>query len=957
VNNQMVLKRSVLAVALTLTSSHLVLAQTAADAAPQKVIITGSNIKRTSLEGSSSVQTITAKDIAAVGATTVQELLHSIPSFGTGASIDTVDGGFSKGASTASLRGLGSSSTLILLNGRRISASAYADPNDGQSTVYDLNNIPVSVIEKVEILLDGASAVYGSDAIAGVINFITKKTFKGLELSGSYRGNDDNEFNRKTVTGTFGFGDLATQNYNFFATAELSERDSTGIKDVKDVQLAQLAHVNYRLNALSSRESDQPIFYRETSPGGGRFSNTRTRQSGIIAQTSGCAPGNIITGNAELSNLTPNSALNGLTFCNFDTNDYSEAQAAGKDANVLGVFTYNFGPNLTSFTEFGYNRSERTYLGAPRSFRSTSSTTVFALSGAPQQFQVILPIGHPDNPFANARSAVSYRFTNTQGGSDNTNESYRIVTGLKGSVGQWDWETAFLWNRVERTEHLNGLLYRPTLDLINTQNRTLAQTAADPTATYRTEEQGFAQVTQLDAKASTEFGKLPGGKFGLAFGGEIREDKIGLTPDAATQRGDIVGLSNSTADGQRTVSAAFIELTAPLLKTLEVDLAARYDKYPNLSGSTTPKIGAKWTPNNIIAFRGTYSEGFRAPALTQVSPGGVQFFDTVSDAVRCPDGNNPVPGAEDADCSKSISGSSAANPTLKPETAKSYTFGIILAPTKDLDILIDWYRIRKIDETTLLSSQFVVDHSADYPGAVIRDTNVANLLTDANGNPIPGTGPIFQVGNAYINQGSTEVRGIDFQFAFRKNLGEYGKLSSQFDLNYVLAYKNAVRPGDREANVAGANGGLSDFAIAVGDIPRVRAQFSLTWTKGNHDLTGTASFVDSVSLLRRTNNSEIYPVPYCHYGRGQPEDAFQIDDLPRFSDYTSDCEVRSWTTFGLNYRYSGFKNSTLNLNIQNIFDTAAPYDPRSTYTNRGFNSDLHNGQGRTFRLTYAYKFK
>ena len=170
-NQKLVLKRSVIAVAMAV-AAQAAFAQEA-QAPVQKVFVTGSNIKRADKEGSSPVQTVSAKQIAATGANTVAELLHSIPAFGSGASVDGSDGGFSNGASTASLRGLGSSSTLILLNGRRITASAYADPNQGKSAVYDLNTIPISAIERVEIFKDGASAVYGSDAIAGFINFIT----------------------------------------------------------------------------------------------------------------------------------------------------------------------------------------------------------------------------------------------------------------------------------------------------------------------------------------------------------------------------------------------------------------------------------------------------------------------------------------------------------------------------------------------------------------------------------------------------------------------------------------------------------------------------------------------------------------------------------------------------------------------------------------------------------------
>ncbi|CDG86007.1 TonB-dependent receptor domain-containing protein [Janthinobacterium agaricidamnosum] len=951
-------KRSVVAVALTLGSSHVVMAQASpAEPAVHKVFVTGSNIKRAEKEGSSPVQIVGARDIATTGATTVAELLHSIPAFGSGASVDVIDGGFSRGAATASLRGLGSSSTLVLLNGRRIAASAYADPNQGKSAVYDLNAIPLSAIERVEIFKDGASAVYGSDAIAGVINFITKSDYRGLEMSASISANGDNAFGRKNASGIFGFGNLAQDGYNGFISFDVAKRDRTAIKDVKGIEAAMYADINGRLNPYSSSLSNQPFFYREVRPGA--FATSLSQGKDIINR-SNCDPSQRLVGNAAAHNLTATDPLIGRTFCNYDIDDYAEAQGAGKDANLLSRVTFDLTPNVTAFTEASYSRSERTYTGAPRTFRSTSSSTAYSLSGLPQQFQIILPIGHPDNPFtaangyAPSRSAVGYRLPGAAG-NDNLNQSYRLVAGLKGSSGAFDWETAVLWNRNERTEHYNGLLYKPTLQRIMTENRTLAETAADPGATYNATNQGFSQTTQIDAKASTAFGQLAGGQAGLAFGTELRQEKIGLTPDQATQDGKIVGLANSLADGQRNVSSAFVELRTPFAKNFEMDFAGRYDKYQGMKINFVPKVGAKWTATDKIAVRGTWAEGFRAPALTQISPGGVQSFSTVKDPIRCPDGVNPLPGAEKVDCSgKSISGLSSANPDLTPEKSKSMSLGLILAPATNIDVLIDYYRIKKVDETALLGAQFVIDHADLFPGRVVRDTSPGGFVTDKNGNPIPNSGPLQQVNRTYVNQGSTQVSGVDFEVAMRNSLGEYGKLSTRLNWSYLMEFRRAERPGAVAANTAGYNGGLSDWSTSVGDNPKNRGNISTTWTRGDHALTGSIDYVGPVSLLRRSDNTVTYPVAFCHYGAGQPAGSPSLGGMPKFSNYISNCDVKSWTTLGMNYAYTGIKNLTMSFNIRNVLDTKAPYDPR--YPIEGFNSQLHNAQGRYFRVSANYKF-
>ncbi|MCG2585892.1 TonB-dependent receptor domain-containing protein [Massilia sp. TS11] len=949
---QFVLKQSVIAVAMTLATTSVALAQQAAEAPVQKVYVTGSNIKRADKETSSPVEVLTAKQIEATGANTVQELLHSIPAFGSGASVDITDGGFSKGASTASLRGLGSSSTLVLLNGRRITASAYADPNQGKSAVYDLNSIPVTALERVEVFKDGASAVYGSDAIAGVINFITKTDYTGVDLRASYAANDNNEFMTKRVSGVAGWGDLAKDKFNVMVTWDLSKRGETNMKEVRDIAVDQYAYVNARLNPLSSSISASPFFYRERTPGARNFA-TSLSLAADIKNALNCPTSEQITGDAAKHNLSATSPLIGRTFCNYDIDQYSDVQAEGNDRNAMTRITKEFANGVTSFTEIGYNRSERIYLGAPLTVPSTSATTVFSLTGVPSSFQVILPVGHPDNPFPTSRAAASFRLVGHKGGSANVNETYRVLTGLRGTTGSWDWETGLLWNRSERHETYYGMRYIPVLNKIMTENRTIAATIADPNSTVDVNNNGFASVLQFDVKASTTFGKLPGGEMGMAVGAEVREEKIGLDPDANTRAGNIVGLANSSADGQRKVSSAFVEFRAPVLKSLDLDFAARVDKYPTFPTSFIPKAGFKYAALDNLTFRGSFSKGFRAPALTQVSAGGVQSFTTVTDSLRCPDGVNPKPGADRTDCSKGISSFSAATPDLKAEKSKSWSLGAIFNPTKNVDVITEWWRIRKVDESALLSAQYVIDHESLYPGRVVRDTNPANLLVDASGKPIAGTGPISQVNRSYVNQGSTDTSGIDFEITTRTNLGEAGRLTNTLNWAYLLTYKRAERPGEREANVVGTAGGISDWATSVGDIPRHRVNYSVTWTRDVHTVTGTIDFVSSVSLLRRSENQDIYAVPYCHYGTGQPSSAYQLGGLPRYNNPA--CTVDGWTTLGLAYGYTGFKDWKLNFNVRNLLDTKAPYDPRSATT--GFNTQLHNGAGRNFRVSAAYSFK
>jgi iron complex outermembrane receptor protein len=972
-SKQILLKRSVIAVALTLATSHVVMAQVAAtDATIQKVTVTGSNIKRAAKEGTSPIQTITAKDIKDSGAKTVAELMKQVPSMGSDINQDFTSGsGFAKGVATASLRGLSSTSTLILLNGRRMTPSAYADPNNGNSTLYDLNSIPLSALEKVEILKDGASAVYGSDAIGGVINFITKKNYRGAEFGIDAGMNDDANFKRTRANGFFGFGDFDSDGYNVFMSADVSKRDRVALRDVKDIEYDKLVEMNGRFRSnYSSTISKYAQIVRETAPGSKNFGITRANMDTRRFINLGCpASEQIKVSDADGVFTKTSSTVFDRTFCNYNADQFQEAQGDAKDASGMLVGTLKISDNMSAFSEFAFTSSERAYTGSPIAIDSRLSTP-FTSTGLGVPFQPILEIGHPDNPFgtaafpgtAPARASILYRFENKRGGSNTTNENARALAGLRGSHFGFDWESAVLWNRSSRDAVTYDRLYMPTLRKLNT-GTSLATLAADPTITRNVYDKGVAEILQWDAKASTEFGKLPGGAFGLATGVELRDEKIRITPDAVLAAGEIYGLANTVIDGSRKVSSAFIELRAPILTNFEMDFAGRADKYPGLKTNFVPKVGAKWDATSSLSFRSTYSEGFRAPALVQVLPGGSQFFESgLVDPKRCEtDEETPKPNAVTADCNKSAAGTGGANPDLKPEKAKSYTLGLIYSPTSNFDVLLDFYRIRKEGEVALGSAFDALKNEDKFPQNIVRDTNPVNFVTDANGKPIPGTGPLQSIREPWINQGATEVSGVDIELKLRSQLGAWGKMSNALRASYVHSYKLAEVTGNIENNVAGKRPGLYDWQLASGpDTPRLKGSFSTSWDQGPHSAVATVNYVGSVSLMRNRDADTVYPAEFCYYGTRKPTDAVPNRNTanPRFEEFEESCKVPDWTTVSVGYTYTGFKNLSLSLNIANIFDSKAPYDPGSvSATSQGYNTGLHNNYGRYFTIGARYTFK
>lgn len=963
-NKQLVLKQSVVAVALAIAASHSAMAQNAASQPIQSVYITGSNLKRTEKEGTQPIQVITAKEIRESGAATVTELMRQVPSMGTDQNLDTNDGGFSRGVSTASLRGLSSTSTLVLLNGRRMTPAAYADPNNGNSTLYDLNSIPIGALDRIEILKDGASAVYGSDAIGGVINFITKANYQGAEVSARASANDDGKFARKGANFFAGIGNLDQDGYNVFITADVSERDRVRRADVTDIEYDTYKTLTGRFaTPYGSTVSAFPAFFRESAPGSKNFGVTRANMADRLVVNTNCDPSRQLVGSTAMG-LPATSVFIGRTFCNYDATANLEGISAGKDGSVMTRGIIKLGKDTRAFAEAAYARTQRRYTGSPITI-GTSSITNFMSTGVATPYQTILEIGHPDNPFPNARASVAYRFENLPAGNEVINENTRLLAGLQGRLASWDWESAVLYNEAAKEDTYFGRLYLPTLRKLNT-GTTLAQLAADPTLSKNTTSDDKASILQWDIKANTQFGQMGGGAVGLALGAELRREKLKMTPDELLSSGQIYGLANTIIDGERDVKSAFVEVRTPFLKNFEMDFAGRLDKYPGIKTNFVPKVGAKWSVTDSLALRGTFAKGFRAPALSQVTPGGAQFFlSNLYDPKRCEtDEETPKPGATELDCNKSAAGTGGANPDLVPEKSKSFSIGLLFSPTSNIDIGMDFYKIRKEGEVALGSASEALKNEDKHPENVLRDPNPVNWVRDANGNPIPNTGPLLMVREPWTNQGAVEVAGVDIDVAFRKNLGAWGNFSSKLTSSYTDSYTLAQHDGDVEHNLVGHNAGIVDWNLSSGlEIPRWKTNLTLSLTRGVHSFSANLNYIGPVSLLRKYNADTVYAQPFCHYGTRKPTDAEQNRNTssPLYEDYFPECSVNSWTRIGVGYTYTGFKNLSLTLNIQNLFDTKAPYDPAyGTNTSAtplaGYNEGLHNPYGRYFTVSAKYTF-
>lgn len=893
-----------LVAALAALPAGSLLAQDAATPAatePQRIVITGSNIKRIDTEGVLPVQVITAEDIRRTGYSTVTDVLRSLPASAAGGLSDSNgSASFSTGASSISLRGLGSQATLVLLNGRRIAPFAPADPNFGQASAVNIDALPLEVIERIEILRDGASAIYGSEAIAGVVNVITRQEYQGGLASLSATANDRGNYRSQNAALTFGFGDFGADRFNVFASAEFEHRTRTGFRDVDDWLIDQ-------------RFANSPIYrtgqslFSSYSPSGNYYDavfDPATQGSAIYYAFREPAPG------------CPASQIDANGACRFDIWPYADIIPKSDRFNLFVRGTAAFTPELTGFAEVAYNRTKTRFSGPPQIYGDFGSWFASA-TGQVVNVPEVLPPGHPNNPTGDY---IGYRHRFTEvGPTDNTvdSDALRVVAGLQGSAGGWDYEGAFTYS-VNNFESTNLNQIRRSVLTEGIQNGTY--NFLDPSAgaispddlRIDSTDKAKSSYTGIDFKGSRELTKLGGGPLAIAIGGEYRREKRSTTPDVNKETGEVVGFGNAAADGSRNVQTLYSELSIPFVKNVEVQLAGRVDHYSDYGTSTNPKVAASWKIAPTFSVRGSYETGFRAPSLTEIAKSDVAAFSTVTDPKRCIDG-------DEDDCALSIGVLIASNPNLKPEKSRGINVGFVWEPAPAFSTSIDYFQIKRRNEVDTLSETEILanEDSSDprYAGRVKR------------GPPDPGNpdqpGRIQSITTGYFNLGTTEVAGLDIDARLKSRIGEWGALSLLGQFTYYTKYEQSSAPGEP----------MIDY-LGYFNQPRMRGSLSFIWDYNDFSTALTGNFV---SGYKTYNPKEV--------------DEEQCDGAL----LVGICDVGAWQTFDLALAYNGFRNLGLSLVVKNLADRKPPVDP-NFYFGPYFNNDFHNPTGRLYTLSATYKF-
>jgi iron complex outermembrane recepter protein len=934
----------------------------------EKIEVTGSSIKRIADEGALPLQIITKEEMETAGIVTAEQLIASLSANGNGldnlaSNADVVDGASrgNNGATAANLRGQGSSATLILLNGRRVAAHGL---NGG---VVDLNSIPLAAVLRVEVLKDGASAIYGTDAVGGVINFILRKDFQGVTaqafIDKTEQGGGD--IYRVSVVG--GFGDLAKDGFNVMASIAHSDNKMLRGSERDFVNTFQ----SDRGLSVDTRGTPFATVFPLASNNAGvsrTILTSRATPGGALSNTlSPLLPGSTTiraNGGINVLNLPGQAGCNSLDgmqpydfnlwitpgarfACAWDTARAAVIQQPVKNTNLVSRATFALG-NHTLYAEVTASEVESAKTFSNNQISSSTATTsaLYNLT-YPLNATTTATYNRVFNAIAavfpsiqeNYGQGIAYRWRCSICGPrelTTTSKTGRVLLGAEGSIGTWDYR-AGLSQAYSETYSLvgNGYFFNdsfiPALraGIINPflgagESQTPEALAAFQAASAKGVKLygGRFELSQADASISGALFKLPAGEVMGAAGVDFRTEKWkfqGDERDLANQR-SILNVpfdnGNALSGAKRDIRAIYAEVLIPILKTLDVTVAARQDNYTGFGNTTNPKVTFRFAPTNEILFRGSYNTGFRVPTFNQLFNGASISPTSGSglvDPLSCPSlvASSTVPGCASIQPSTIFGGVA----TLGPEKSKQASVGFVVSPFKGFTANVDWWVIERTDTIQALSLATYMANYSLFTNRFFRDASGALVAVDVS----------------WINAGETSTKGVELGAKLNGNLGP-GKYTAGIDGTYLLEKKSKV--------VKSVPFGPSEIAnfTRSGDLGlRWKHTASFGYRQGNWNGTLTQLYRSGYkdAVLPGVANGTVVP--------------------PNLNP-----TVDSYTLYNVSLTYSGIKNLRLTGGIKNLLNTDPPFSAAyDTNTGAGSSWEPRVGdpRGRAFTFLINYDFK
>lgn len=994
-----------------------------AEAAPaerreQTIIVVGSHIQGARTTEALPVTLIGEEQLAAIGADSGDDLFRAIPQMGDVTFNSTYLPQSSNAArgdvGSVNLRNLGIGNTLVLLNGRRVVLHPTSRANENLVPVltYNTNAIPTAGVSRVEVLRDGAAAIYGADAVAGVVNTVLREVNQGGDITVQYGAAEGTDLRQIDVNGNFGtdFAD-GRGNVSVFL-------GYTGRTDLSSTDQDWTATADRRgFFTGTDFEGVGTLDRRSTISGWGNFAAVGTgtiRQNGTALTTGGGAFAIIPSANgncvADISGdvclRSGNRATTGA-----DRNTRYDTNAVGismlpevERINLFSTFRYDMPNGMSTFGELGYYTAETEALQQSPTILSSARITVPSSNYWNPFGPVTFENGEANSnrlpglnisPDGADVTLTSYRFDDFGLSNVNVeNHQFRFLTGLRGEVAGFDWEGALLYSRASVRDAQDGVsstrlqeaLAWSTPNAYNPFNggnpaypsgrdTNLSNAAAVDHARIRTERYSRTSLAQLDFKLSRpDLFTLPGGDVGVATGVELRRDlqlddrdrHVDGTftfTDSVTGvevASDLVGTSDTPdTRGSRTVSSAYVEfavplvspeMNIPLVESLEMQAAGRYENYSDFGDIAKPKVALSWTVIDGLRFRGSWAQSFRAPNLEQINATVVSRSNTRTDWVRCEADVRAGRIADFTDCTGygfATTGRRSGNPDLEAETADTWTVGTVLQPRifpdnfGDLTLTADLWNVEQegligiYGEGNALILDYLLRTQGSSNPDVIRAAPTADEIAAFAGTGLDPVGRVLYVNDAYRNLQPQTLRGVDFSAALALDETPLGRFDFNVNVAHLLEYERAASPDIQALIDARDNGEINQGTIIPegGDLlrqdgsPRWKWNASMTWQPTDAITFGAYTQYTGYFFDTSIVNSE--------------GDNWRVDDQQTVNLYAQ-------------YEFSEgiVEDTRVRFGVRNVADKLPPKDSSST----GYNGALYQPYGRYWYASVRKSF-
>ncbi len=714
----------------------------------QKITVTGSSIKGVAAQSASPITIVKTEELAKQGVTTAEQALATVSANSSGFNSSMNVGRSGTVGSAADLRGLGANKTLVLLNGRRLANSPF------DTSTVDLSTIPLALVERIEVLKDGASAIYGTDAIGGVINFITKKEYTGAGVSvgGGYPQMGGGQTQDYGIFG--GYGHLDEDRFNVYGAFNYHKQDA--------VMASQ--------RSFSKRGGVIP-------------------ELGVNTTSSGSFPANI----AGFNNPYPDCGNNPLNHYNGSACRFNSQALIGiipevETYSFLGKGTLKLTETLNAVAEYVHAETKTLTTMAPDVMLGFGDD--YFVPGSSQYY--------PGNGKVPAVSGVTGQDISvnlrSQAGnrvSENKTTSDRVLVGLDGAVGKWDINTGLSFAKSIAKDSIASGYIDNQLVRDNLANGTLNPFGASADAgiwqsmsVTGLSQKAAMEVLNLDFTASRSIYTLPAGDVGFAIGGNLRHEKWQQSQNASVNSlVESLGVDPTQAPskGSRNLSAIFTEFQIPILKTLSAQVAGRFDDYSDFGNTFNPKVALRWQPIKQVMFRTSYSTGFRAPSLNELNGANYKTNTQASwnDPTLCPGGSVAANGIKVRDCDRQFDTKTGGNKKLDAEKSNTFTIGTVIEPIKNLVFTIDYFDIQVKNQIGQISETAIFTDPTKYADKYIRKAD----------------GSLDYIDQSLTNLGETKTRGIDFGAQWRSPSTKYGRFGLSFDGTYVDSYKFQTEKG------------------------------------------------------------------------------------------------------------------------------------------------------------------